>query len=111
MQQFKQVFWKTQASMEIFNLWIPGYLTIILIRIGLRNKGMSADFLSVTYSSNNVGTGTSYKGVFLSQRPEVEGIYYSVRAPLTHNNLNGYTGYFQNWSVSGAQLSQPNPNP
>lgn len=62
------------------------------------NRGMSAGFNSVAYASNNLGTSTNYKGVFLNQ-PIVSGKpYYSVSAPLTQTNINGYAGYFQNWS-------------
>lgn len=83
----------------------------------LRNQGMSAPFKSVAYSSNNLGTSTSYKGVFLNQPPDPNNPnvpYFSVRAPLTQTNVNGYTGYFQNWSVlpsNGATFQQIGSNP
>jgi len=60
---------------------------------------------------------TSYGGTFLNQRPEVEGIYYSVQSPLVQTvNLGGTIGtrtfYFQNWSTTGgASLQQAGSNP
>lgn len=82
----------------------------------LRNQGMSAPFKSVPYSLNNLGISTSYKGVFLNQAPDPNNPnvpYYSVREPLTQT-INGYTGVFQNWSVSpsgSATLQQVSSNP
>jgi M6 family metalloprotease-like protein len=78
---------------------------------GMRNQGMSAPFNSVTYSQNNLGTSTTYKGVFLGQDPSQGATnYYSVRAPIT-KTINGNIGYFQNWSSSGATFQQIGSNP
>jgi hypothetical protein len=73
-------------------------------RNNLRNQGMSAPFKSVAYSANNLGTGTSYKGVFLNQGgPDIHNLippYYSIRAPQTVN-FGGAIGmrnvYLQSW--------------
>jgi hypothetical protein len=67
------------------------------------NQGMNAPFKSVVYSANNIGTSTSYKGVFLSQEPALTPTYYSISAP-TSPSINGFTGIFQNWSASGAHF-------
>jgi Secretion system C-terminal sorting domain len=78
------------------------------------NRGMSAGFNSVAYASNNLGMSTSYKGVFLKMYPPSDTShpsYYSLRAPLTQTNINGLTGYFQNWITSNAALSQVGSNP
>jgi hypothetical protein len=47
--------------------------------------------------SNN--STTSYGGVCLNQRPDVEGIYYSINAP---------SSYFQNWSVTSGDATFQN---
>ena len=77
---------------------------------GQRNQGMADWYRPVSYSSNNLGTGTSHLGILLN-RNVADSVYYSVRAPLTQT-LNGVTGYFQNWS-SGTNftLQQVGNNP
>jgi len=71
----------------------------------LRNQEMSAPFKTVNYAANNLGTSTAYKGVFLSQPITTGKPYYSIRAQQTQANLNGFTGYFQGWTKSGATLA------
>ena len=85
--------------------------------LGLRNKGTSADFLSVEYSSNNVGINTQYKGILLNQEydPIGQNPFYKVRTSIQpYNIFLQQTGryhkfYFQNWSSSGTDpLTQNN---
>ena len=75
------------------------------------NRGMNALYKSRTAPfSPNIGTnynGDVYKGVFLNQNTQFQqGIpNYSVSEPLTQTNINGFTGYFQGWTASGATLA------
>ncbi len=67
-----------------------------------------------SYYEPNDKYGATEKGVFLQQTPDPNNPnvpYYSVRAPLTQTNINGYTGYFQNWTTNGASLQQIGSNP
>jgi len=83
------------GSIQIKDPWFPDYNES---PYGTRNRGDSAIFNSVNYLSNNIGTTTLYKGVFLNQRYDVPNpIYYSVNAP-SPTTINGVTSYFQNWS-------------
>ncbi|MGB2868063.1 MAG: M43 family zinc metalloprotease, partial [Bacteroidota bacterium] len=80
----------------------------------LRNQGMSAPFKSVASATNNLGTGTSYKGVFLNQNSSFDPnlpIYW-VRAPLAQS-ISGSTAFFQGWSyhADSATLQQVGSNP
>ncbi len=70
---------------------------------GLRNKGMSDWARPVNYSQNNIGLNSPDKGVLLGQDPNKVPTYYTVSAPATQTNVNGYTGYFQNWSAPGGK--------
>jgi Subtilase family/Secretion system C-terminal sorting domain len=76
-----------------------------------RNQGMSAPFKTVNYATNNLGTGTSYKGVFLNENPNFlpDRPIYSVRAPQTVD-FGGAIGtrnvYLVNWT--GASFQYPN---
>ncbi len=80
-----------------------------------RNLGMSAPFENMSGSTNDLGTGTTYKGVFWNEPVVSGGTYYSVQAPLTNPsfsvNGSGVNGSFLNWSTSNANLSQPVQNP
>jgi hypothetical protein len=79
------------------------------------NRGMNALFKSrpVPFSPN-IGTnytGDVYKGVFLNQDYNIPGTsYYTVRAPQTQTNFNGFEGYFQCWTASGAALADSTSN-
>ena len=79
---------------------------------GQRNQGMSDWPHPVDYNQNNIGINSSHKGVFLNQLV-TSGVYYTVRAPLIQTNINGFTGYFQNWSYDPnyADLQQVGNNP
>ena len=75
---------------------------------GMRNEGMSgALYRSVAIGSNNLGTGSSYQGVFLNQSsaPLWTPPYYSVYAPATQS-YNGYNWGFQNWSATNGTYFQ-----
>lgn len=86
--------------------------------LGPRNRGMSADFLSVDYSSNNIGINTQYNGVFLDQDYNIPGNpYYSVKSDAsqeitlyTTGNPAGRTHrfYFQNWGGTEVQYENNN---
>jgi hypothetical protein len=74
----------------------------------LRNQGISAPFRTLnspfTPNTSASSNGYTYNGVFLNQgnnplNPTPP--YYSVQAPQTQS-IGGYTGYFQNWTTSGA---------
>ncbi|MCL4551047.1 MAG: T9SS type A sorting domain-containing protein [Bacteroidetes bacterium] len=76
---------------------------------GTRNQGTNAPFKSRTSPftpdlTTSYG-GDIYEGVFLNQSgpPSWVPPYYSVQTQSTQT-INGYTSYFQNWSVSGAIL-------
>lgn len=76
---------------------------------GYRNLGMGAPFKSDPQPIQP-NTSNKYKGVFLEQYVE-DGIYYSVRAPLS-NEASGFTWLFQDWQTSGGVgLQQVGPNP
>ena len=51
---------------------------------GLRNQGLSAQPHTLTNVDNNIGINSNYKGVFLDQRPNIEGVYYSVQIGRAH---------------------------
>jgi hypothetical protein len=63
----------------------------------LRNEGMSAPLKTVSYATNNLGTSSSYKGVFLNQTVN-SGTYYSVN--MTPRPINGYLAFFSGWACS-----------
>jgi hypothetical protein len=74
------------------------------------NRGMTnAVFRRVNYDASkpNLDTSTAYKGVFLNENPNFlpNKPIYSVQAPLTQTNINGFTGYFKGWTKSGATLA------
>jgi hypothetical protein len=71
---------------------------------GTRNRGLTAVFNSVASGTNNLGTSTAYKGVFLNQSISSSSPYYSVSAPKTQT-INGFTSYFQGWTKSGSSAS------
>ncbi|MGH7595479.1 MAG: S8 family serine peptidase [bacterium] len=74
---------------------------------GPRNRGLNAVWTSQT-SPFSPSTGSSYKGVFLNQDPNIPGNpYYSARV-LETQTISGFTSYFQNWVTSGANLTTPN---
>ena len=74
---------------------------------GLRNNGMADWYRPVSYSLNNLGTGSAHQGVFLGQDPANTPTYLSVSAPATQL-IGSYTGIFQNWSATGAHFSNAN---
>ncbi len=83
-----------------------------------RNLGMSAPFENMSGSSNDIGTGTGYLGVFQNQYPspnDPEVPYYSVQAPLTTTGftVNGtaVNGTFTGWSATNATLQQVGASP
>lgn len=76
---------------------------------GQRNQGMADWYRPLSYSANNLDTGTSHMGMFLNKNV-ADSAYYSVRAPLTQT-INGYTGYFQNWTTTNATVQQAGSNP
>lgn len=70
----------------------------------LRNRGMTnAINKPVGLSTNNIGTGTSYKGVFLNQAIGSGNTYYSTRASLV-KKINGMAAFFSSWSASGVNI-------
>ena len=64
----------------------------------LRNEGMSAPFKTVSYVTNNLGTSSSYHGVFLNQQIVSGQTYYSVN--MTPRPINGYLAFFSGWACS-----------
>jgi hypothetical protein len=70
---------------------------------GTRNRGLTAVFNSVASGTNNLGTSTAYKGVFLNQRIQ-DSAYYSVSAPKTQT-IGNFTGIFQGWTKSDSSAS------
>lgn len=92
------------GSVEFMDPWLIDFADASYGN-NVRNQGMSAPFKTVNYASNNLGLTTSYKGVFLG-RLTSDPNYYSVRALLQNSNLNGFTGYFQNWSYTNSGLFQ-----
>jgi tetratricopeptide (TPR) repeat protein len=75
------------------------------------NRGMSAPFNSITSATNNLGTSTDYKGVFLNQNTTFDPLLpiYSVSAPSTQM-VGSFTGYFQGWTANGATLADSTSN-
>ena len=77
-------------------------------KYGMRNLGMTgAAPQSVPINSYNLGTTTSYKGVFVNQNQTFSPFqpYYSVSAPLTQP-YNNYTWTFSNWSATNGTYFQ-----
>lgn len=52
------------------------------------------------------GTGTSYKGIFLSQEPVGNNPHYKVRVH-DEQTINSATAYFEKWETSSATVTQP----
>lgn len=81
-------------------------------QIVYRNRGINADHLAKAYPFTlSSGTYANHKGAFLNQTAVDPNPYYSVKAPLTHPNINGYAGAFINWSATNATLQQVGSNP
>ena len=79
---------------------------------GLRNRGMSAPFL--TYGTPfNLTTASSFLGVFLNQEPDPfvpEFPYYSIRAPFYKEIEVGgenIAWYFDRWETVNATITTP----
>ncbi len=90
------------ASIDFYDPWLIDFADS-LYGFNLRNQGMSAPFKAVQSAQNNLSTNTAYKGVFLNQDYNIPGApFYSLRAPSVQENMNGFTGYFQGWTASGA---------
>lgn len=75
-----------------------------------RNQGMSAPPWSVPYDAGhpyNLGTGTSYEGVFVNQSgaPNWAWPYYSVVAPPTYSS-GGITWAFNGWTATNGTYFQ-----
>jgi hypothetical protein len=58
-------------------------------------------------NTNSSGAGSEYKGIFLNQYPfTMSDPYYMIRIKK-NGDFNGKNMYFQNWSLTNAELTTP----
>ncbi len=73
----------------------------------MRNRGMSDALLTpVTSADNNLGTGSSFKGIFKNLDPINPQVttYYKIQSDNTET-FGSQLAYFQNWSATGATVT------
>ncbi|MGH2568422.1 MAG: hypothetical protein ACRDGA_08795, partial [Bacteroidota bacterium] len=100
----------TGGNIEFKDPWLIDEEVNVGNQVVYRNRGMNALFVSkASPFVLSDPANTLYKGVFLNQEfTGANPVYYSVNAPA--QTINGFTSYFQNWTVTSGQADFQNAN-